>query len=126
MAQEERFAISYSGLNKPLLAVLGMGPGRSGVVVTDSEVRVRMGWAFNAAIPRERITAAEKTTKPALFGWGVHGWRGRCVVNGSDSGIVRLAIDPPILTRTLIFAIQPHELFISLEEPDRFLATLER
>lgn len=126
MAQEERFAISYSGLNRPLLTVLGMGTGQSGVVVTDTEVRVRMGWAFNAAIPRERITSAERGTKPALFGWGVHGWRGRWVVNGSDRGIVRLTIDPPILTRTLIFAIQPRELFVSLEEPDRFLATLKR
>lgn len=126
MSSEERFAIAFSGLNKPLLALLGMGPGRSGVTVTDTDVRVRMGWAFNAAIPRDRITSAAKATKPALFGWGVHGWRGRWVVNGSDSGMVRLTIDPPMLTRTLIFAIQPHELYISLEDPDRFLAAIER
>jgi hypothetical protein len=95
------------------------------VTVTETDVHVRMGWAFDATIPRARITSAARATKPAMFGWGVHGWNGRWVVNGSDSGIVRLTIDPPILTRMLIFALRPRELFISLDEPDRFLTALE-
>ena len=124
MSAEKTFTIRYTGINRPILSLVGLGPRWSGVTVTDAEVRVRMSWAFNAAIPRDRITEAVRAKKPALFGWGVHGWRGRWVVNGSDDGIVRLTIDPPIHARILIFAIKPHQLFISLDDPDGFLAAL--
>jgi hypothetical protein len=124
--QSEQFNIAFTGLHRPILSLVGMGPGHSGVTVTDSGVRVHMGWEIDATIPRGRITSAEKATKPPIFGWGVHGWRGRWVVNGSDFGIVRLTIDPPVHARSLVFAIRPHELYISLEDPDRFLAALAR
>jgi hypothetical protein len=123
---EKHFSILYTGVNRPLLGLVGLGPSFSGVTVTDADVRIRMGWAMNAAIPRAHITAAVKADKPAMFGWGVHGWRGRWVVNGSDAGMVRLTIDPPVHARTLVFAIRPHELYISLADPDGFLAALER
>lgn len=124
MTGEKSFGISYSGLSKPLFTLLGMGARWSGVTVTDTEVRIRMGVGFNAILPRDHVTEASKATKPALFGWGVHGWRGRWAVNGSDSGMVRLRIDPPVHARMLIFAIKPHELFVSLNDPDSFLTAL--
>ncbi|MCC6705858.1 MAG: hypothetical protein IT334_13350 [Thermomicrobiales bacterium] len=58
------------------------------------------------------------------MGWGVHGWRGKWVVNGSDDGIVKLTISPQIHARTLIFAITLRELYLSLEDPEGFLAAL--
>jgi hypothetical protein len=124
--QAEQFDILYTGINRPILSVVGLGPRFSGVTVTDTEVQIRMGWGFNGVFPRDHITSAAKAVKPPIFGWGVHGWRGRWVVNGSDAGMVRLTIDPPVHVRTLVFAIRPHELFISLDDPDGFLAALER
>jgi len=124
--QSKQFDINYTGINRPILSVFGLGPRFSRVTVSDTSVRIRMGWAFDATIPRDQISTAEKAKKPAMFGWGAHGWRGRWVVNGSDAGIVRLTIDPPVHARTLLFAIRPHELYISFEDPDGFLAALQR
>ncbi len=124
LTAEKSFGISYGSVSEPLFTLLGMGARWSGVTVTDTEVRVRMGIGFNAVIPRDHIKEAGKATKPALFGWGVHGWLGRWAVNGSDRGMVRLRIDPPVHARMLIFAIRPHELYISLNDPDGFLAAV--
>ncbi|MCC6704786.1 MAG: hypothetical protein IT334_07895, partial [Thermomicrobiales bacterium] len=97
---QRTFAFSYSKFNRALLRILGLGPGLSRVTVTDDAVRVRMGWAFSATIPRAQIIAAGRDRKPPLMGWGVHGWRGKWVVNGSDDGIVKLTISPQIHART--------------------------
>jgi hypothetical protein len=46
------------------------------------------------------------------------------VVNGSDDGIVKLTINPPAHVRMMVFAFKARELYVSLEDPDGFLATL--
>jgi len=124
-ADSKRFEIAYTGINRTLMKVLGVGPGRGYVIVTPDDLIVKMGWSFSGAIPRSRITSAEESTKPGGYGWGVHGWNGKWVVNGSDSGIVKIEIDPATTVRTLIFPINPHVLYISFEDPTGFLAALE-
>lgn len=121
---ERTFSISFHGATRTFFQLLGIGSGRSGVTVTPESVHVKMGWAFDGVIPRTQIVSAEKAKKPVMLGWGVHGWCGVWAVNGSDDGIVRLRIDPPIHARMLVFAIRPHELYISLDDPDGFLAAL--
>ena len=119
------FAFSYSKFSRVLLGILGTGPAFSNVTVSDVNVRVRMGWAFSATIPRAQIVSATPDRKPALMGYGVHGWRGKWAVNGSDDGIVKLTISPEIHARTVgIFAITLRELYLSLEDADGFLASL--
>jgi hypothetical protein len=39
----------------------------------------------------------------AVTAWGVHGWRGSWLVNGSSSGLVRFEIEPAV--RALIMGI---------------------
>ena len=51
---------------------------------------------------------------------------GRWVVNGSDQGIVRIDIDPATTVRTMVFPINPHELYISLVNPTGFLEAIGR
>lgn len=119
---QKRFEIAYTGINAPLMKMLGMGGGH--VIVTPDDLIIKMGWGFSGIIPRSRITAAAEATKPRGFGWGVHGRNGRWVVNGSDDGIVRIDIDPATTVRTMIFPINPHELYISLVNPKGFLAAL--
>ncbi len=58
------------------------------------------------------------------MGWGVHGWRGRWLVNGSSHGIVVLGIDPPARARTLGLPVRLRELAVSLEDPVGFAAAL--
>jgi hypothetical protein len=120
----QQFSISYTRFNRVLFKVLGMGRNQSGVTVSDSTVRVHMGWGFDGTIARNHIVAATHARKPWWRGWGVHGWSGSWVVNGSDDGIVKLTINPPAHVRMMVFAFKARELYVSLEDPDGFLATL--
>ena len=81
--------IDYSRWNNRFFwALIGLGPRFSEVVVDDTDLRVRMGWAFHAAVPRADIRRVVAATERPFFAWGVHGWRGRWLVNGSSDGIV--------------------------------------
>ena len=125
-AESKRFDIAYTGINGPMMKVLGVGPGRGYVIVTPDDLIVKMGWAFSGTVPRSRITSAEASTKPRGYGWGVHGWNGKWVINGSDSGIVKIDLSPATTMRTLIFPINPHVLYISLVSPKEFLEAVSR
>ncbi len=120
----KRFNISFSTFNRVLMTILLIWPSRSGATVTDDHVHVRMGWAFDGLIPLDQIKSAAASKKPRFAGWGVHGWRGTWTVNGSDRGMVELQIDPPIHARTVIFAIRPHTLYLSLDDPEGFIEEL--
>jgi hypothetical protein len=80
-----RFAIDYSRWNKRFFGLLGLGPRFSEVVVDDANLRVRMGWAFHAEVPRADIRRVAATERP-FFAWGVHGWRGRWLVMARRTG----------------------------------------
>lgn len=118
------FAISYARAMGPLLSLLGTGPRASAVVVSPDSIDVRMGWAFTAHIPTGTIQVAEPDTAPIL-GWGVHGWRGRWLVNGSAHGLVRLRIEPVAQARVLGFPVRLSVLRLSLVDPDGFLAAVQ-
>lgn len=122
----KHYRFSYTSFTKTLFTLLGIGPNRSFVEVDRDTVRIRMGWSFSLNIPRSAITSVMRASKPFGYGAGVHGWRGRWVVNGSNDGIVRLVLDPPPAGRTLFIPIKPRELFLSLEDPVGFIAMLGR
>ncbi|HEX4984197.1 MAG TPA: hypothetical protein VFV63_21010, partial [Ilumatobacteraceae bacterium] len=70
---------------------------------------------------------AIRSVKPwtgRVWGWGVHGWRGRWLVNGSSHGIVVVGIDPPAKARVLGVPVRLRELAISLEDPAGFAAAI--
>lgn len=118
-----RFDLLYSTWNRRLLGVLGLGPSRAHVTVDEHWVEVRMGWGFHSRIPRTSVVGAERTYR-RVWGWGVHGWRGRWLVNGSSEGLVTLTIDPAVHARTAVFALTPHEVTVSVEDPDGLVAAL--
>jgi hypothetical protein len=117
------FAIRYSGINRPLLRLLGLGPRRSRVEVDDDDVTVRMGWAFSTRFPRTAVRSARRDTG-AVWGWGVHGWRGTWLVNGSSRGLVRLALEPPQRARTLGLPLRLRVLRVSVDDPEELVAAL--
>jgi hypothetical protein len=114
----------FYGAWKPLLVATGMGPGRSRVELTDEELHVRMGWAFRARVPRTAITGAQTVTG-RVGGVGVHGWRGRWLVNGSMERIVGLDIDPAVRAVATGIPVRLHYLALSLEDPDAFVAAVK-
>lgn len=117
-----RFPIRFTGANKAMV-VLGLRPANSFVDVGPETVTIRMGWAFRATLPRSSVTAAVHDHDRVL-GWGAHGWRGRWLVNGSSSNIVRIGFEPRGRGRTAGFPVNVAIARVSVDEPDALIAAL--
>ena len=124
MAPAQTFAFRY-GIFRPLLSVFGAGPRFSSVRIESDQLRVRMGWSFQADIPLASITSVEPF-KGLVGGIGVHGWRGTWLVNGAARGIVSIHIDPPARARVLGLPVRLRILQVSVEEPDALIAALQK
>ena len=126
------FAISYSDMGPvSLLAsrLQGAGPGRGGVELDPTVLRVRMA-DFHLDIPRSSVRSAARSAYQTRGTIGVHGRRGRWLVNGSHDGMVELTIDPPYYTprqlSTVFLKMKVSSLIISLVDPDGFITAVER
>ena len=122
MASTREFPIRY-GVSRPLLSVLGAGPRFSGVTVHGDTLCVRMGWMFRAEVPLSSVAGVEPH-KGLVGGIGVHGGRGRWLVNGGIKGIVDISIDPPASARVLGVRARLKELQVGVESPEELRAVL--
>lgn len=113
------------GVFRPLLSAVAAGPAFSGVEIDGDQLRVRMGPSFKADIPLSSIEDV-KRFKGLAGGIGVHGWRGRWLVNGAVMGIVTIEIDPPVTARVLGFPVRLRTLQVSVKSPDELIAALRR
>jgi len=125
------FAIDYSDMGRFSLRASGLqdqGPGRGGVELDSTMLRVRMA-DFYLDIPRSSVRSAARSARSVRGTIGVHGGRGRWLVNGSYNGLVELAIEPPCYTprqpSTLFLRSKVSSLTISLVDPDGFIAAVE-
>jgi hypothetical protein len=125
------FAIDYSDMGPVSLwdeKWHGGGPGRGGVEVDSTVLRVRMGH-FHLDIPGGSVRSAARSARSVRGTIGVHGGRGRWLVNGSYQGLVELVIEPPCETprqpSTLFLRSKISSLTISLVNPDDFIAAVE-
>ena len=125
------FPIDYSDMGRVSLWTEtrhGGGPGRGGVEVDSTVLRVRMA-DFHLDIPRSTVRSAARSVRSVRGTIGVHGGRGRWLVNGSYNGLVELAIEPPCHTSrqpsTLFLRSKVSSLTISLVDPDGFIAAVE-
>jgi hypothetical protein len=125
------FAIDYSDMGRVSLWTEirhGGGPGRGGVEVGSTVLRVRMA-GFHLDIPRSTVRSAARSARSVRGIIGVHGGRGRWLVNGSDRGLVELVIEPPCYTprqpSTLFLRSKVSSLTISLVDPGGFIAAVE-
>ena len=118
----QTFAIRY-GISRPLLSIFGAGPAFSRVELDAEHLRVRMGPSFRADIPLGSIRSITPL-RGLPGGIGVHGWRGRWLVNGSIRGIVTIEIDPPVRARMLGVPVKLKTLQVSVEEPDALISAL--
>jgi hypothetical protein len=124
-AASTRYEFRYDRWCGWMLGLLGMGRRVSRVEVAPDDVVVVMGWAFRVTIPRSSVVDVERSDG-FVAGWGVHGWRGRWLVNGSSRGLVRMRIDPPAPSRVVGFPGRLRELRVSVVEPDALVAHLRR
>ncbi|WP_197084893.1 hypothetical protein [Saccharothrix sp. ST-888] len=119
------FPIRYDSWFVPLATAFGLGRRRAGVRIGEGVVTVRLGWAFRARIPLNTIRSAGPDSG-GVTGWGVHGFGGHWLVNGSAKGLVRLELDPPVRAYAVQVPVRLRELRLSLDQPDVFLAALRK
>jgi hypothetical protein len=120
---DSEFEISYDPALRVLFTLLGLGPGLSTIRVSAESVRIRMGWAFWAKIPRSAI-ASLAPDDGLVGGWGVHGWGGRWLVNGSSEDLVRFEISPSARAFVLAIPVRLRRLRLSVADRDHFLRLL--
>lgn len=118
-----RFPIRFSRWAVILMGLFGIRCTNSFVEVGESRMQVRMGWAFRLEAPLTSVRSANPDMSLVL-GWGVHGWNGRWLVNGSSSGIVRIDIDPAAPGRVIGFPVKVRRLRVAVTEPDVLIETL--
>jgi hypothetical protein len=125
------FAIDYSDMGPVSLRSErrhGGGPGRGGVVLDATALRVLVP-GFRLDIPRASVRSATRSARSVRGTIGVHGGRGRWLVNGSYSGLVELSIEPPCYTprqpSTLFLRSKVSSLTISMVDPDGFITAVE-
>jgi hypothetical protein len=125
------FALDYSDMDRVSLwtdTLLGGGPGRGGVELNSTALQVLVP-GFHLDIPRASVRSAIRSALQTRGSIGVHGGHGRWIVNGSHSGLVELAIEPPgYLPRrpsTLFRKMKVSSLTISLVDPDGFIAAVD-
>ena len=107
----------------PLSAPLGLGPKQSDARIDDGNLYVAMGWGFRGTIPLSSIKKAEPN-HDRVYACGVHGWRGRWLVNGSSKGMVELTIDPPVRAHVMGVPITLRTLWVSVTDPEALIAAV--
>jgi hypothetical protein len=105
------------------MRLLGFSPSRSWVEIDDMSLLTRMGWAFHLDVARTRIRRAQRERK-RVWSWGVRRWRGRWLVNGSSSGIVRIDFAPPVQGRVGPTPVLVRELHLSVQDPEGLVAAI--
>jgi hypothetical protein len=124
--QRFRFARPHPAM-AALFWVVATPPDRCWVGVDERQVLVRLGWAFQADVPRSAVLAADHDHGGVgMLGYGAHGLAGRWLVNTSSKGLVRLELEPAaeLRARVLGVSVRLTTLRLSLADPDGFLAAL--
>src|SRR3954466_11557920 len=94
-----RFPIKYSKLWSWLLRSILVPRRLAYIEINGNDVRVRMSYAFRARFGRGDVSAVD-THRPVVS-IGVHGWRGRWLVNGAHRPIARITFAIPVQARVL-------------------------
>ena len=127
------FPIRLDRTSRLPMTVLGVGPKVSRVKVSSSTVDIRLGWAFQATIPREAVASA----RPLNGGLselrgplglsvlrGVNYWRGTALVNGAGTGLVEITLDRSKWVRMGPLRVRMRRLIVSAEDQSGLVAAL--
>ena len=109
-----RIPIKYSKMWSWLLTILLMPRRFSYIEIDGGTIRVRMSYAFRCRFGRGDISAV--TSNRMVVSIGVHGWRGRWLVNGAHRPIARITFALPVRARVLGVGVQLRELLVSVDD----------
>ena len=120
----EQLEIHFSPWFRWFLRALGMGPKRTGIVLTPHEVQVRAG-SFRVRVCRDQIASVRECSPPWWAPAGVHtDFRGRWIVDGGPGRLVRLDLSPPAQGRMAGVTVSIRRLDLGLEDNASFAAKL--
>ncbi len=120
-----RHSFRFDPISKVLMSLLGLGPRRSWIEVTDSQLNVRMGWAFRLRARKNGVVeAAPRPSTGITFGVGVHGWRGTWVVNGAIRPAVEIRFEPRQRAWMMFIPLRVRTLRVSSEDPNTLIEAL--
>jgi hypothetical protein len=109
-----RIPIKYSKAYAWFLTI-ALIPRRSAYVEIDGDaIRVRMSWAFRARFSRGDVSGV--SAHRPVVSVGVHGWRGRWLVNGTHRPIARITFALPVAARVLGVRVSVRELLVSVDD----------
>jgi len=131
MINERTFPIRVDRPSRSLMAVFGASRKAPRVTRSSSTVDIRMGWAFQATIPREAVVSARPLNRRELRGFlrlsvlrGVNYWGGTALVNGAGTGLVEITLDRPKWVRLGPLRAPMRRLIVSAEDPSGLVAEL--
>jgi hypothetical protein len=111
---------------RPFLALFGGTAARSYVEVEATGIHARYGWLFDKRFAFSEIASVGRTSWPWWLGIG---WRSNLVnligLTGSTEGAVEIRFRKRYLVWLLI-PLPMRRLAITLEDPDGFVAALEK
>ena len=125
----QTFRLAYEQPWLRIMRLLGVGPKRSGIVLDGDSVRIRLGWAFQAVIPRSHIVAMRRLSdteaRAQIGSIGAHGLGGgRWAINGAFRSWVSLEIDPPVPGRCMGRGVTVRRLDVTVVDPEGVLTAL--
>ena len=131
MINEKTFPISVDRPSRTLMTAFGAARKAPRVTMSPSTVDIRMGWAFQATIPREAVASARPLNRGELRGpfrlsvlRGVNYWRGTALVNGAGTGLVEITLDRPRWVRLGPLQAPMRRLIVSAEDQSGLVAEL--
>lgn len=112
----EQLEIHFSPRFRWFLRALGLGPKRTGIMLTRHEVQVMAG-LFHVTVSRDQIASVRECSSPWWALAGVHtDFRGRWVVDGGPGRLVRLDLSPPAQGRVASMTVSIRRLDLGLED----------
>ncbi len=121
-----RFPILMSPLWRPLLLPFGATADRAFVDVEDGEMHVRFGFLFDHRFPLDQVEGVAHSHWPlwAGIGWRTN-FRGNIGLIGTYVNIVEVRFKEAERVRMLL-PLPCRRLYLSVEEPQAFIAALGR
>jgi hypothetical protein len=118
-----RFTIGFDPWYRALSTLLRLPPSTAYVDVDGPDVTVRMGWAFRSSFPRSAIASISSLdVRPVSR--GVHGFRGRWLVNGAGRGILSIRLSPVQRAYVVGVPVRLRELLVSVTDSAALAAAL--
>jgi len=124
MATPSRFPIEFDPWYAVLSSSILLFPSSAYVDVTEDRISVRMGWAFRSTFDRTRVAAVSKYPGSIALTRGVHGWRGKWLVNGAGDGVVEIELEPEQRAYVLGVPVGLRRLLVSVVDPGALVDAL--